>query len=122
MPCNFNLRCLGATVNEGIRAAGGTPMAFDTIAIRAGVTMGTEGLQAALVSREVIADWVELAGRGYLFAGLVALGACDKTIPGLHGYLLLTPHRRHSLRQRRLPDRLCHPGRARGPRCCPSSS
>jgi len=83
MPCNFNLRRLAAQVKEGVRAAGGTPMEFNTIAISDGITMGTEGMKASLVSREVIADSVELAGRGYLFDAIVALGACDKTIPGL---------------------------------------
>jgi len=83
MPCNFNLRRLAAQVKEGVRAAGGTPMEFNTIAISDGITMGTEGLKASLVSREVIADSVELTGRGYLFDAIVALGACDKTLPGL---------------------------------------
>ncbi len=83
MPCNFNLRRLAAQVKEGVRAAGGTPMEFNTIAISDGITMGTEGMKASLVSREVIADSVELAGRGYLFDAVVALGACDKTLPGL---------------------------------------
>jgi len=83
MPCNFNLRRLAAQVKEGVRAAGGTPMEFNTIAISDGITMGTEGMKASLVSREVIADSVELTGRGYLFDAVVALGACDKTLPGL---------------------------------------
>src|SRR2546423_1006484 len=83
MPCNLNLRRLAARVKEGVRAAGGTPMEFNTIAISDGVTMGTEGMKASLVSREVIADSVELVARGHLFDAVVALGACDKTIPGL---------------------------------------
>ena len=83
MPCNFNLRRLAAQVKEGVRAAGGTPMEFNTIAISDGITMGTEGMKASLVSREVIADSVELTARGYLFDAVVALGACDKTLPGL---------------------------------------
>ncbi len=83
MPCNLNLRRLAARVKEGVRAAGGTPMEFNTIAISDGVTMGTEGMKASLVSREVIADSVELTARGYLFDAVVALGACDKTLPGL---------------------------------------
>ncbi len=83
MPCNLNLRRLAARVKEGVRAAGGTPMEFNTIAISDGVTMGTEGMKASLVSREVIADSVELTARGYLFDAIVALGACDKTLPGL---------------------------------------
>src|SRR5690242_15222854 len=83
MPCNLNLRKLAAQVKEGVRAAGGTPMEFNTIAISDGVTMGTEGMKASLVSREVIADSVELTARGYLFDAVVALGACDKTLPGL---------------------------------------
>src|SRR5438270_7034423 len=82
MPCNFGLRDLAVKVKEGIRAAGGTPMEFNTIAISDGVTMGTEGMKASLVSREVIADSIELAGRGYMFDAMVALVACDKTIPG----------------------------------------
>src|SRR5438874_7516777 len=82
MPCNYHLRRLAVKVKEGIRAAGGTPMEFNTIAISDGVTMGTEGMKASLVSREVIADSIELAGRGYMFDAMVALVACDKTIPG----------------------------------------
>ncbi len=82
MPCNFNLRELAVKVKEGIRAAGGTPMEFNTIAISDGVTMGTEGMKASLVSREVIADSIELLVRGHMFDGVVALVACDKTIPG----------------------------------------
>src|SRR5579864_6323348 len=82
MPCNFNLRDLAVQVKEGIRAAGGTPMEFNTIAISDGVTMGTEGMKASLVSREVIADSIELLVRGHMFDGIVALVACDKTIPG----------------------------------------
>ena len=82
MPCNFHLRRLAEKVKQGIRAAGATPMEFDTIAISDGVTMGTEGMKASLVSREVIADSIELVGRGHLFDGMVALVGCDKTIPG----------------------------------------
>jgi dihydroxy-acid dehydratase len=82
MPCNYNLRDLAVQVKEGIRAAGGTPMEFNTIAISDGVTMGTEGMKASLVSREVIADSIELLVRGHMFDGIVALVACDKTIPG----------------------------------------
>ena len=82
MPCNFNLRRLAERVKEGVRAAGATPMEFNTIAISDGVTMGTEGMKASLVSREVIADSVELVGRGHLFDAMVVLVACDKTIPG----------------------------------------
>ena len=82
MPCNYNLRALAAQVKEGIRAAGGTPMEFNTIAISDGVTMGTEGMKASLVSRDLIADSIELTARGYMFDGIVAMVACDKTIPG----------------------------------------
>jgi dihydroxy-acid dehydratase len=82
MPCNFKLRDLAVKVKEGIRAAGGTPMEFNTVAISDGVTMGTEGMKASLVSREVIADSIELVARGHMFDGIVALVACDKTIPG----------------------------------------
>ncbi|MFN7541543.1 MAG: dihydroxy-acid dehydratase, partial [Acidobacteriota bacterium] len=82
MPCNYNLRDFAVKVKEGIRAAGGTPMEFNTVAISDGVTMGTEGMKASLVSRDVIADSIELCARGYMFDGIVALVACDKTIPG----------------------------------------
>src|ERR1700729_4079666 len=82
MPCNYKLRELAVFVKEGIRAAGGTPMEFNTIAISDGITMGTEGMKASLVSREVIADSIELVARGHMFDGIVALVACDKTIPG----------------------------------------
>src|SRR5439155_13639108 len=82
MPCNFHLRRLAERVKEGIRAAGGTPMEFNTIAISDGITMGTEGMKASLVSREVIADSIELVARGHLFDGVVGLSGCDKTIPG----------------------------------------
>jgi dihydroxy-acid dehydratase len=82
MPCNHHLRRLADWVKEGIRAAGATPMECNTIAISDGVTMGTEGMKASLVSREVIADSIELVGRGHLFDGVVALVGCDKTIPG----------------------------------------
>src|ERR687893_52276 len=81
MPCNFNQRRLAAKVKEGIRAAGGTPMEFNTISISDGVTMGSSGMRASLVSREVIADSIELVARGHLFDGLVCLVGCDKTIP-----------------------------------------
>jgi dihydroxy-acid dehydratase len=82
MPCNFHLRALAAKVKEGIRDAGGTPMEFNTIAISDGITMGTSGMRMSLVSREVIADSIELVARGHLFDGVVALSGCDKTIPG----------------------------------------
>jgi dihydroxy-acid dehydratase len=82
MPCNYHLRRLAEVVKEGIRAAGATPMECNTIAISDGVTMGSEGMKASLVSREVIADSIELVGRGHLFDGVVALVGCDKTIPG----------------------------------------
>ena len=82
MPCNFGLRALAAKVKEGIRAAGGTPMEFNTVAISDGITMGTSGMKTSLVSREVVADSIELVARGHLFDGIVALTACDKTIPG----------------------------------------
>ena len=82
MPCNYHLRRLAVKVKEGIRAAGGTPMEFNTIAISDGVTMGTEGMKASLVSREVIADSIELVCRGHMFDAVIALVGCDKTIPG----------------------------------------
>ena len=78
MPCNYNLRELAKHVKAGIREAGGTPMEFNTIAISDGVTMGTEGMKASLVSRDLIADSIELVGRGHMFDGMVALVACDK--------------------------------------------
>jgi dihydroxy-acid dehydratase len=81
MPCNLNQRELAQDVKRGIREAGGTPMEFNTIAISDGVSMGTEGMRASLVSREVIADSIELVARGHLFDGLVCLVACDKTNP-----------------------------------------
>ncbi|HEY3132907.1 MAG TPA: dihydroxy-acid dehydratase [Acidobacteriota bacterium] len=82
MPCNFHLRGLAAKVKEGVRAAGGTPMEFNTISISDGVTMGTEGMKASLVSREIIADSIELLGRGHMFDAMIVLVGCDKTIPG----------------------------------------
>jgi len=81
MPCNLNQRELAQDVKRGVREAGGTPMEFNTIAISDGVSMGTEGMRASLVSREVIADSIELVSRGHLFDGLVCLVACDKTNP-----------------------------------------
>jgi dihydroxy-acid dehydratase len=81
MPCNFNLRKLAAKVAEGVRNAGGTPMEFNTIAISDGITMGTEGMKTSLISREIIADSIELCTRGYMFDALVCLVGCDKTIP-----------------------------------------
>src|SRR5438876_3234639 len=80
-PCNLHLRTLAQFVKEGIRAAGGTPMEFNTVSISDGITMGTEGMRASLVSREVIADSIELVARGNGFDGLVVLVGCDKTIP-----------------------------------------
>jgi len=82
MPCNFHLRDLAEPIKEGVRTAGGTPMEFNTVAISDGITMGTKGMKTSLVSREVIADSIELTARGYQFDALVALSACDKTLPG----------------------------------------
>jgi dihydroxy-acid dehydratase len=82
MPCNFTLRALAAKVKEGIRAAGATPMELNTIAISDGITMGTSGMKTSLVSREVIADSIELVARGHYFDAVIALSGCDKTIPG----------------------------------------
>jgi dihydroxy-acid dehydratase len=82
MPCNFHHRALAAKVKDGIRAAGGTPMEFNTVAISDGITMGTAGMRTSLVSREVIADSIELVARGHLFDAVVAISGCDKTIPG----------------------------------------
>ncbi len=82
MPCNINHRALAERVKAGIRAAGGTPIEYNTIGISDGISMGTEGMKTSLVSREVVADSVELVARGHLFDGLVAISGCDKTIPG----------------------------------------
>jgi dihydroxy-acid dehydratase len=82
MPCNFHLRDLAEAVKEGVREAGATPYEFNSIAISDGITMGTEGMKASLISREVIADSIELTARGYQFDAIVALSGCDKTIPG----------------------------------------
>ncbi len=82
-PCNFHLRRLGAKVKEGIRAAGGTPMEFNTISISDGISMGAEGMKASLISREVIADSIELVARGNHFDALVCISGCDKTNPGV---------------------------------------
>jgi dihydroxy-acid dehydratase len=82
MPCNFHLRALAAQVKDGVRAAGGTPMELNTIAISDGITMGTAGMKTSLVSREVIADSIELVARGHYFDAVIALSGCDKTIPG----------------------------------------
>ena len=81
-PCNYHLRQLAEKVKAGIRAAGGTPIEFNTIVISDGISMGTEGMKASLISREVVADSIELTVRGHLFDGAVALSGCDKTIPG----------------------------------------
>ncbi|MBI4343683.1 MAG: dihydroxy-acid dehydratase, partial [Candidatus Omnitrophica bacterium] len=82
MPCNYHLRGLAERVKAGVRAAGGTPIEFNTVAVSDGISMGTEGMKASLVSREVVADSIELVVRGHLFDGVVALSGCDKTIPG----------------------------------------
>jgi dihydroxy-acid dehydratase len=81
-PCNFHLRRLSAKLKEGIRRAGGTPLEFNTVSISDGITMGTEGMKTSLISREVIADSIELVARGNFFDGIIALAACDKTMPG----------------------------------------
>ena len=81
-PCNFHLRRLSEKIKEGVKAAGGTPFEFNTIAISDGITMGTEGMKTSLVSREVIADSIELVARGHYLDGVIAISGCDKTIPG----------------------------------------
>ena len=81
-PCNYHLRDLAASVKEGIREAGGTPIEFNTIVVSDGISMGTEGMKASLISREVVADSIELVVRAHLFDGVIALSGCDKTIPG----------------------------------------
>ena len=83
MPCNYQMRAQAAKIKEGIRDAGGTPMEFNTIAISDGITMGTSGMRASLVSREVIADSIELVARGHFFDAVICLAACDKTLPGV---------------------------------------
>ena len=83
MPCNLNQRRIAKFVKDGIRAAGGTPQELNTVSISDGVTMGTEGMKTSLISREIIADSVELVARGHMFDALVCIGACDKTLPGL---------------------------------------
>jgi dihydroxy-acid dehydratase len=82
MPCNLHLRDLAEDVKRGVRAAGGTPIEFNTIAVSDGISMGTDGMRASLVSREVIADSIELVVLGHLFDGVIALAGCDKTLPG----------------------------------------
>src|SRR5438874_2672082 len=82
MPCNFGLRELATPLKRGIKAAGANPMEFNTVAISDGITMGSEGMKTSLVSREVIADSIELVSRGHMFDALCSLCACDKTIPG----------------------------------------
>ena len=81
-PCNYHLRELAAKIKEGVRAAGGTPMEFNTITVSDGITMGTEGMKTSLISRELIADSIELVARGNMFDAIVAISGCDKTIPG----------------------------------------
>jgi hypothetical protein len=81
--CNMHLRQIAEALKEGIREAGGTPMEFNTITISDGITMGTQGMKASLVSREIIADSIELVARGNLFDGLVGIGGCDKNMPGI---------------------------------------
>ena len=83
MPCNWNHRELARKVAEGIHAAGGTPIEVNTVAINDGITTGTEGMKTSLVSREIIADSVELVARGHMFDGLVTISGCDKTIPAM---------------------------------------
>ena len=81
--CNVHLHEIAEALKEGIREAGGTPMEFNTVTISDGITMGTQGMKASLVSREVIADSIELVARGNLFDGLVGIGGCDKNMPGI---------------------------------------
>src|SRR3984893_16335846 len=81
-PCNFHLRDVAAAVKQGVREAGGTPMEFNTVTISDGITMGTQGMKASLISREIIADSVELVARGNLFDGIVCIAGCDKNMPG----------------------------------------
>src|SRR5213594_549998 len=80
-PCNYHLRELAQHVKDGIRKAGGTPLEFNTVSISDGITMGTEGMRGSLISREVIADSIELVARSHMFDGIVTISGCDKTIP-----------------------------------------
>lgn len=82
MPCNAHLRRLADKIKGGVRAAGGVPLECNTIAISDGISMGTEGMKCSLISREIVADSIEVFARGYLFDAVVALSGCDKTIPG----------------------------------------
>src|SRR5881296_3339218 len=82
MPCNFNHRQLAEWAKEGVREAGGTPVEFNTIAVSDGIAMGTEGMKSSLISREVVADSIELVARGHLLDALLCISGCDKTIPG----------------------------------------
>jgi dihydroxyacid dehydratase/phosphogluconate dehydratase len=136
-PCNFHLRAVAEAVKQGVREAGGTPMEFNTVTISDGITMGTEGMKASLISREVIADSIELVARGNSFDGLVCIAGCDKNMPAaimalarldipglmLYGGSIAPGHlhvnRHHdpaSLRSHRLPRRRPHhrrPARSR---------
>ena len=87
-PCNYHLRDIAEAVKEGIRAAGGTPMEFNTVTISDGITMGTQGMKASLISREVIADSIELVTRGNSFDGLVCIAGCDKNLDETMGALI----------------------------------
>ena len=117
MPCNLNQRELAQDVKRGVREAGGTPIEFNTIAISDGVSMGTEGMRASLVSREVIADSIELVARGHLLDGLVCLVACDKTNPAAIMALGAARHPRgralHGLDRARAVPRPRRDGRGR---------
>ena len=121
-PCNYHLRTLAEFVKEGIRAAGGTPMEFNTVSISDGITMGSQGMKTSLISRDLIADSIELVARGNLFDGLIALSGCDKTIPGHdHGARAARYPRRDALRRLDRAGRVSrqehhHSGRLRGRR------
>src|SRR3954467_15425874 len=108
MPCNFHLRALAKHVKDGIKAAGGTPMEFNTVAISDGITMGTSGMRTSLVSREVIADSIELVTLGHFFDAVICLCACDKTIPGT--VMALAPGARRTRGGVVAPPRLDVPG------------
>ena len=109
-PCNYHLRELAEKVKQGIREAGGTPLEFNTITVSDGITMGTDGMKASLISREVIADSIELVARGHYLDGVVALAACDKTLPGTV----------MALARLDVPSMMLYggsPGQISGPRC-----
>ena len=135
-PCNYHLRDVAEAVKQGIREAGGTPMEFNTVTISDGITMGTEGMKASLVSRDIIADSIELVARGNSFDGLVCIAGCDKNMPGavmalarldIPGLMLyggsIAPGRLYvDSTGKPLPPTDCHPERSEGSASAPAQS